>query len=158
MPFDEFYKAMAAGAVTKTSQVNTEEFITYFTPFLEQGMDILHVSLSSGLSGAFGAANMAKEALASRFPQRKIRLVDSLGASSGYGLLMDKLADEILQALAAQGLGRVPISTHCTPGLRPIACGCITGFSPPISPFTSGAGAYPRPPDGSAPCSKFARF
>ncbi len=93
MPFDEFYKAMAAGAVTKTSQVNTEEFITYFTPFLEQGMDILHVSLSSGLSGAFGAANMAKEALASRFPQRKIRLVDSLGASSGYGLLMDKLAD-----------------------------------------------------------------
>ena len=49
MPFDEFYKAMAAGAVTKTSQVNTEEFITYFTPFLEQGMDILHVSLSSCL-------------------------------------------------------------------------------------------------------------
>ena len=93
MPFDEFYKAMAAGAVTKTSQVNAEEFIAYFTPFLEQGMDILHVSLSSGLSGAFGSANVAREVLASRYPQRRILLVDSLGASSGYGLLMDRLAD-----------------------------------------------------------------
>lgn len=93
MSFDEFYKAMVDGADTKTSQVNVDEFITYFTPFLEQGMDILHVSLSSGLSGVYNAANIAKNCLLEKYPDRKIHIVDSLGASSGYGLFMDKLAD-----------------------------------------------------------------
>ena len=93
VPFDQFYKAMEDGAMTRTSQINAEEFVEYFTPFLEAGYDILHVSLSSGLSGVFGSANIARTELLERFPQRKIRLVDSLGASSGYGLLMDQLAD-----------------------------------------------------------------
>lgn len=93
MPFDKFYQAMAEGAETKTSQVNVDEFVAYFTPFLEQGMDILHVSLSSGISGVFGAANIARDELQEKYPDRKILLVDSLGASSGYGLLMDRLAD-----------------------------------------------------------------
>ena len=93
MPFDQFYKAMAAGAETKTSQVNVEEFVQYFTPFLEQGKDILHVCLSSGISGVFNSANAARAELAEKYPERTIYIVDSLGASSGYGLLMDKLAD-----------------------------------------------------------------
>ena len=46
--FDEFYQAIADGADTKTSQVNVDEFIEYFEPFLKEGKDILHVSLSSG--------------------------------------------------------------------------------------------------------------
>lgn len=93
MPFDQFYKAMAQGAETKTSQVNVEEFVQYFTPFLEQGKDILHVCLSSGISGVFNSANAAKAELEEKYPGRTIYIVDSLGASSGYGLLMDKLAD-----------------------------------------------------------------
>lgn len=93
MPFDKFYKAMADGAQTKTSQVNVDEFISYFTPFLDAGQDILHVSLSGGLSGAVNSANIAKGELLEKYPDRKIHIVDSLGASSGYGLLMDKLAD-----------------------------------------------------------------
>ena len=93
MPFDQFYKAMAAGAETKTSQVNVEEFVQYFTPFLEQGKDILHVCPSSGISGVFNSANAARAELAEKYPERTIYIVDSLGASSGYGLLMDKLAD-----------------------------------------------------------------
>ena len=79
MPFDQFYQAMADGAETQTSQVNVEEFTAYFTPFLEQGKDILHVTLSSGISGVYNSACVAREEL--------------LGASSGYGLLMDRLAD-----------------------------------------------------------------
>lgn len=93
MPFDRFYQAMANGAQTKTSQVNVDEFIHYFTPFLEQGKDILHVTLSSGISGVYNSACAAREELAQRYPERKIYIVDSLGASSGYGLLMDRLAD-----------------------------------------------------------------
>ncbi len=93
MPFDEFYQAMTDGAETKTSQVSAGEFIGYFTPFLEQGLDILHVCLSGGLSGVYNSANIAKTDLLEKYPDRKIYIVDSLAASSGYGLFMDKLAD-----------------------------------------------------------------
>lgn len=98
IPFDEFYSRMANGADTKTSQVNAEEFEAYFRSFLEKGQDILHLSLSSGISGVVNSANIAKETLQEEFPDRKIYIVDSLAASSGYGLFMDKLAE-----LRAQG-------------------------------------------------------
>lgn len=93
MSFDDFYRAMAQGAETKTSQINAAEFEEYFEPFLQQGKDILHVCLSSGISGVLNSANIAKDVLQERYPDRKIYIVDSLNASSGYGLLMDKLAD-----------------------------------------------------------------
>lgn len=93
MPFETFYAKMAAGADTKTSQINMDEFIAYFTPFLKEGKDILHVTLSSGLSGVTNSAMAAAKVLSESYPERKIYIVDSLGASSGYGLLMDKAAD-----------------------------------------------------------------
>ncbi|MBQ4042915.1 MAG: DegV family protein [Clostridia bacterium] len=93
MPFDEFYAAMVAGADTKTSQVSAGEYMEHFEKFLAQGKDILHVTLSSGISGSHMSARAAAANLAEKYPERKIRIVDSLGASSGYGLLMDTLAD-----------------------------------------------------------------
>lgn len=93
MPFEEFYKKMTQGADTKTSQVNSEEFREYFEAFLKEGRDVLHLCLSSGISGVINSALAAKQELEELYPDRKIYVVDSLGASSGYGLLMDKLAD-----------------------------------------------------------------
>lgn len=92
IPFDEFYERMSKGADTKTSQINTEEFIEYFEPFLLQGRDIIHVTLSSGLSGVLNSAELARQYLLEKYPERKIFIVDSLGASSGYGLLVDTMA------------------------------------------------------------------
>ena len=77
MPFDKFYAAMANGADTRTSQVNISEFVDYFTPFLEQGKDILHVCLSSGLSGVSNSAENAARIVRERYPERKIYIVDS---------------------------------------------------------------------------------
>lgn len=94
MPFEEFYKKMAEGAETKTSQVNVAEYVDFFTPFLKEGKDILHVTLSSGISGTINSARNAAAILADEYPERRIYIVDSLGASSGYGLLMDTLADK----------------------------------------------------------------
>lgn len=94
MPFDQFYQAMTAGAMTKTAQVNISEYLDYFTPFLKQGKDILHLTLSSGISGTVNSARNAAAIAKERFPERKIYIVDSLAASSGYGLLMDALADK----------------------------------------------------------------
>lgn len=93
MPFDKFYEAMANGADTKTSQINVDEYSNYFEKFLQDGKDILHLSLSSGISGTVNSAMIARDALAEKYPDRKIYVLDSLAASSGYGLLMDKLAD-----------------------------------------------------------------
>lgn len=93
IPFDEFYRRMAEGAETKTSQINAEEFTAYFEPFLKEGYDILHVCLSSGLSGVVNSASIARDMLLEQYPDRKFYVVDSLGASSGYGLIMDTLAD-----------------------------------------------------------------
>ena len=93
MSFEDFYKAMTNGTDTKTSQINEQEFEEYFEPFLKDGKDILHLCLSSGITGVVNSANIAKEALLEKYPDRKIYIVDSLAASSGYGLLMDKLAD-----------------------------------------------------------------
>lgn len=93
MSFEEFFRRMTKGAQTKTSQVNVEEYKAFFEPFLKDGKDILHVSLSSGISGAYSSAMTAKHELLAQYPGRRIAIVDSLGASSGYGLLMDMLAD-----------------------------------------------------------------
>ena len=93
MPFDKFYQAMVDGAETRTSQVNADEFVNNFTPILESGKDIVHLTTSSGISGVYNSAIIAKEILEEQFPERKVYIVDSLAASSGYGLFMDKLAD-----------------------------------------------------------------
>lgn len=91
--YPEFYAAMAAGGETSTSQVNVREYLNHFEKFLSEGKDVLHVCLSSGISGVLNSAMIAKADLEERYPERKILIVDSLGASSGYGLLMDRLAD-----------------------------------------------------------------
>lgn len=93
MPFEEFYRRIAAGAMPTTSQVNVAQFIEFFEPLLKDGKDILHISLSSGLSGTYNSAVMARERLLQKYPNRKMLVVDSLGASSGYGLLVDMAAD-----------------------------------------------------------------
>lgn len=93
VPFDEFYQAMTDGAETRTSQINIDEFEQYFEPFLKKGKDVLHLCLSSGITGVLNSAMIAKASLEEKYPERKIYIVDSLAASAGFGLLMDKLAD-----------------------------------------------------------------
>ena len=93
MPLDKFYQAMVDGADTRTSQINMEEYEEYFEGMLKEGHDILHLTLSSGISGTVNSARLAAEHLAEKYPERKIIVMDSLAASSGYGLLMELLAD-----------------------------------------------------------------
>lgn len=93
IPFAEFYKLLRMGADVKTSQISVGRFEEYFEKFLKKKLDIIHVCISSGLSGTFNAAEIAKESLLEKYPDRKIYIVDSLSGSSGCGLLVDKIAD-----------------------------------------------------------------
>ena len=104
MPAEEFYARMSNGAMTKTSQVNIAEYADYFSELCEQGKDIVHVTLSSGISGTYNSARNAALIVKERYPEREIYVVDSLGASSGYGLLLDTAAAMRDKGLSAKEL------------------------------------------------------
>jgi DegV family protein with EDD domain len=93
IPFEEFYDRITKGSTPVTSQVNVEEYCDFFEPFLKEGKDILHLTLSSGISGTHNSACVAREEMKAKYPDRTIVVVDSLGASSGYGLLVDAAAN-----------------------------------------------------------------
>ncbi len=92
--FDEFYAKIAAGAQPTTAQVNLEQYFDMFEPLLKAGRDILHLSFSSGLSGSYNTACIARDELKERYPERKLYVVDTLAASSGFGLLVDTVCDK----------------------------------------------------------------
>ena len=89
----ELFRRMLDGEDTKTSQVTMGEYMEFFEPILKEGKDILHIAFSSGLSGSYNSARLAAEDLAPQYPDRKIYVVDSLAASTGHGLVVDKAAD-----------------------------------------------------------------
>ena len=91
--YKDFYQAMRDGADTKTSLINVDQYADYFRSVLNEGKDLIHVTLSGGLSGSYNAARLAAEEVRVEFPERKLYVVDSLAASSGYGLFIDKLAE-----------------------------------------------------------------
>ena len=93
MPPAMLYERMLAGENSKTSQPSAGEYMEFFEKFLEEGLDILHVTLSTGISGAYNSAMVAADQVREKYPGRKVYVVDSLGASSGYGLIMETLAD-----------------------------------------------------------------
>ena len=84
----DFYEILRSGAISTTSQINSETFKDHAKPFLEAGKDVLYIAFSSGLSGTYNSARLAAEDLAEAYPQRKIIVVDSLAASMGEGLLV----------------------------------------------------------------------
>lgn len=95
-PFAEtaknFYDAMRAGCNTATSLVNSEKFYDAIKPSLENGRDVMLITISSGLSGTNAQAKMAAEQAKAEFPDRKIIVPDVLNASLGEGLFAVKAA------------------------------------------------------------------
>ncbi len=93
MSAKDFFDSIDAGAMPTTSQVTPEELCAMFEPILALGKDILHIEFSSGLSGGWQSAQAAQAEMQHKYPKRKIYIVDSLCASSGYGLLVDKAVE-----------------------------------------------------------------
>ena len=87
-----FYEGLKNGDVVRTSLLNTQLFLTHFTPVLEAGQDVMYVSMSSGISGTYNAAIAAARELMEEFPDRFVHIVDSKGCGFGTGLLVLKAA------------------------------------------------------------------
>ena len=88
-----YYDKLRSGSQMKTSLLNTHLSITHFRPELEAGKDVIYVGMSSGISGTIQAARIAAEELTEEFPERTVRIVDSLGAGFGPGLLACRASD-----------------------------------------------------------------
>lgn len=84
----EFYAKQRSGKFASTSQINPVTYLQGFREYLQQGMDILYLCFSSGLSGTYQAACMCAEELRDEFPERKIYCIDTLCASVGEGFFV----------------------------------------------------------------------
>lgn len=89
----DYYDRIRAGMTVTTSQVNPQTFSDCFESFLREGLDVLFICMSSGISGTFASAGIAREQLKESYPDRRIRLIDSLGAGLGVGLQALRAAD-----------------------------------------------------------------
>ena len=84
----DFYEALRAGKVATTSQVSTDSYLKEFRRLIAQGEEVLTLVFSSGLSGTYQAAVLARNIVVEENPQARILVVDSLCASAGEGLLV----------------------------------------------------------------------
>ncbi len=84
----ELYDGMRAEERASTSAINPEGWACAMEQYLSQGLDVLVLAFSSGLSTTYQSAVIAAEELKEKYPDRKIRVVDTLCASLGQGLLV----------------------------------------------------------------------
>ncbi len=110
MPIQEFYEALRGGAMPTTTQVNPAEAKEVFLDIIKDKKNVLHIGFSSGLSGSFGSSVIAANEIMEDNPEVNIKLVDSLCASVGEGLLVYKAVqmrkegkslEEVVEALEA---------------------------------------------------------
>ena len=83
-----FYTAMRNGEKVTTSQIPPQRFVDNIRPMLENGEDVLFVSMSSGISGSYASSKIAAHQLAEEFPERKILTVDTYSASLAEGIVV----------------------------------------------------------------------
>lgn len=88
-----FYDAMRAGKRVTTSQITPQRYVDAFRPLLAAGRKVLFVGMSSGISGSYDSARMARLQLLEEYPMARLALVDTLGASLGEGLLVLRAAE-----------------------------------------------------------------
>ncbi len=103
-----FYEAMRRGAVVQTSMVTPEAARQGMEPHLANGDDVLFVGLSGGVSGTCWGVGLVAGELAEQYPERKIHVLDSRGASLGEGLIALEAAK-----LAAEGRVIEEIIVRC---------------------------------------------
>ena len=88
-----FFQAIRNGVVVTTSQINPQTYIDGFEEALREGRDVLYIGMSSGISGSCSSAHMAAQELAEEYPDRRVEVVDTRGASLGEGILALLAAD-----------------------------------------------------------------
>ena len=101
-----YYNAIRSGAKASTSQVPPQRYIEYMEPVLKQGLDILFIGMSSGISGSYSSAETAANELREQYPERKIITVDTLSASLGEGLFVIRAGEMMREGADMEEIAR----------------------------------------------------
>lgn len=86
----DFYNGQRRGDLTKTTQISPYMYEEFFSPYMEKGISVLYLALSSGLSSTYNSALMARENLKEKYPDAEFVPVDSLGGTGGIGVLAER--------------------------------------------------------------------
>lgn len=90
---EDYYARIKAGMKVSTSQVTPQQYADFFEPYVKAGQDVIFVSMSSGISGSCSSSNIAAGQLMEQYPERRVRVVDTKGASLGEGIIALIAAD-----------------------------------------------------------------
>ncbi len=101
---EEFYAYLRSGQFATTSQINPETYREHFVAILKQGMDVLYLCFSSGMSKTIQSAQMAIAELQEEYPDRTILCLDTLCAAVGEGLFVMEAARKQSQGMGIQEL------------------------------------------------------
>lgn len=148
---DSYYEMIKTKDVTTTT-VNVQQFCDAWEPFLKEGKDILHVSMSSGISSSYQSSHMAADIISEDYPDRKIITIDTYAASLGealnvldaveyknQGLSIDEAADKLLKRRGAmRQIFTVDDLMFLKKGGRLSTAGAILGTMLQIKPILVG--------------------
>ncbi|NLB81863.1 MAG: DegV family protein [Clostridiaceae bacterium] len=84
----EVFDKMRTGAMTRTAQVTTQEFVKAFEEYAKEGLSLIYIAFSGVLSGTVNAAYVAKNDLLERYPDFDITIIDTKCASLGHGMVV----------------------------------------------------------------------
>lgn len=98
----DFYNKLRTGSKSTTAQINPSTYMQFIKPFLEEGNDVLLVVFSSALSSTYNSALIAVKTLMEEYPERKIRIMDSLSAACGQGYLVYKMGINRIEGMSIE--------------------------------------------------------
>ena len=104
LTIDEFYGMLRSGKYASTVAINPSIYVEYFEPVLKEGMDILYMCFSSGMSSMFSNAMAAIEILKESYPERKIICIDTLCAALGEGFFVLEAAQRQKEGMSIEEL------------------------------------------------------
>lgn len=94
LPMHDLYQRMLAGSSVTTSQISVGDYCTYFESLLSQAQgQILHLAMSSGVSGSAHSAQKAAQMVMEKHPDCCIQVIDTLCIAGGLALISLACAD-----------------------------------------------------------------
>ncbi len=85
-----YYSVINSGKLYNTSQVTPHDYYDTASAYAKQGLDVLYIGMSSGISGSYNSSLIAKQMLEEEFPDRKFLFLDTKAASLGEGIVLLK--------------------------------------------------------------------
>lgn len=101
---DRFYQEISKGLNASTAQITPNEFYELFKEAIATGDSIMYLGLSSGLSGTYNNALVAKQMIEDEGFTASIYVVDVMAASIGLGLIITQVIEAINEGRSADDI------------------------------------------------------